>query len=289
MIPEAILSHVLPVERVIASSPLVCAGLFRCEPHHPLFSGGEPCSSFCVVFPREAAWIQHEGGRRFVADSSVATIYNQGQVYRRWRVGTRPDRCDWLAFRSDVIRDAVRACSEQDADHPSRPLRFGVAPVSAGIYAAQRRLFDALAAGRVQSPLEMEEPAIALLQAVVNSAYGVSRRRLSRPVSPRVRDSVEYVRHFIARRPEDRSTLAELASAIDLSPFHLCREFHALTGATISSYRTELRLRGSLERVAAGEDLTTIALSQGFVSHSHFTQAFRRLFGTTPSSLRAAR
>ena len=290
MSPEPILSHVLPVERVIGSSPLVCAGLFRCEPHDPIFPGGDPCSSFCIVFPREAAWIQHEGGPRFVADSSVATLYNQGQVYRRWKVGNRPDRCDWLAFRSDVVREAVRACNGHDADHPTSPLRFGFAPVSAAVYTEQRRLFEDLATGRSPGSLEMEEHALGLLQAVVKSAYGVSRlSELSRPVSTRARESVEYVRQIIARRPEDRSTLAELATAVHLSPFHLCREFHAATGMTISSYRTELRLRGSLERIAAGDDLTTIALAQGFVSHSHFTHAFRRHFGSPPSSFRATR
>jgi AraC-like DNA-binding protein len=48
-----------------------------------------------------------------------------------------------------------------------------------------------------------------------------------------------------------------------------------------------LRLHASLERVAEpGSDLTTVALDFGFASHSHFTAAFRRTFGLTPSALR---
>jgi AraC-like DNA-binding protein len=48
-----------------------------------------------------------------------------------------------------------------------------------------------------------------------------------------------------------------------------------------------LRLHTSLERVAEPRsDLTVIALDFGFASHSHFTAAFRRTFGLTPSALR---
>jgi AraC-like DNA-binding protein len=283
-----ILSRVLPVERVVAASPAVCAGLFRCEPTHPLFRGGEPCSSFCIVFPREAAWIQHEGGRRFLADASVATLYNQGQIYHRWAVGHRPDRADWLAFPAATVRDVVRTFDPAAADDPERPLRFGWAPVSATIYAAQRRLFDRLKSSSPQDLEDLEEHAVALLHHVVARAYGA---RTAAPVCARPsrsREAVEHARHLIGRRPEERASLSDLAAAAGLSPFQLCREFRAVTGTTISAYRTDLRVRASLERVIAGEDLTTIALSLGFVSHSHFTHAFRRVLGATPSSIRAA-
>jgi len=63
--------------------------------------------------------------------------------------------------------------------------------------------------------------------------------------------------------------------------------FRAVTGLTISGYRTQLRVRAALERVLAGDDLTATALSLGFDSHSHFTYAFRRTFGGPPSTLRA--
>src|SRR5688572_10540616 len=140
----SILSHLLPVERIVAASDPACAGQFRCPPDDPLFPGGQPCSSFCVVFPREAAWIQRDDGPRFVADTRVATLYNQGQLYRRWSIGRRPDRSDWLAFPAAVVRDAVRLYSPADAEGAGGPFRFGFAPVAANLYAAQRHLFDRL-------------------------------------------------------------------------------------------------------------------------------------------------
>ena len=65
----------------------------------------------------------------------------------------------------------------------------------------------------------------------------------------------------------------------------LCRLFRRHTGMTLHEYRTELRLRDALDRLASRRgDLTRIALDLGFSSHSHFTAAFRRAFGMTPTA-----
>src|SRR5687768_545682 len=163
-----ILTHVLPVERIVFSSSLVCAGLFRCRADDEYFPGGRPCSAHSVVFPRESVWIQHEHGRRFVGDPSVATLYNRGETYRRWSIGGRPDRCDWLAFPDALLRDAVREVAPAAADRPRGPFRPTAAPVSAQLYAAQRRLFVSLIEnGRNDAdPLRVEERAMTLLRAV---------------------------------------------------------------------------------------------------------------------------
>jgi AraC family transcriptional regulator len=47
-------------------------------------------------------------------------------------------------------------------------------------------------------------------------------------------------------------------------------------------------LRVALERLSEGDcDLTELALNLGFSSHSHFTDAFKREFGRTPSEEKA--
>ena len=287
---DLILSHVLRVERIVFESDVVCAGLFRCAPEDPLFPGGSPCSAHSIVFPREVAWIQHEGGPRFVADTSMATIYNRGQVYRRWNIGARPDRSDWLAFPDTVIRDAVTRFNGADGDRQATPLRHVCAPVDADLYARQRRLFAALEQQTAGDALAVEECALGLLEAVLLSAYGASHPQRSNPrLSRRTADAIEFARFAIAREPGSRHSLPSLARACGLSPFHLCREFRRITGQTITAYRTQLRLRHSLEQVAAGVDLSTVALDLGFTSHSHFSAAFRRTFGIVPSSLRQGR
>jgi AraC-like DNA-binding protein len=123
---------------------------------------------------------------------------------------------------------------------------------------------------------------------VVARAYGARASvRLSRRSARRV-EAIERVREALAADPAAPVSLRVLAVHAGLSPFQLCRAFRRQTGLTLTAYRNELRLRQSLERVASGEELTGVALDLGFSSHSHFSSAFRRCFGTTPSVFRRA-
>jgi hypothetical protein len=121
-----------------------------------LFAGGHPSTAHCIVFPRNAVWIQHDGGARFVADASIATIYNQGQSYRRWAISADGDRCDWIAFDVDVVRDVIAAVSPPDSE-AVWPFRFEWAPVDSRFYAAQRQLFQALDARDQHDPMSTDE------------------------------------------------------------------------------------------------------------------------------------
>ena len=79
-----------------------------------------------------------------------------------------------------------------------------------------------------------------------------------------------------------------IARSVGLSPFHLCRVFRRVTGRTLHQYWTTLRLRVAVDRLSHGKvDLAQLSLDLGFSSHSHFTMAFRREYGLTPSAYRS--
>jgi AraC family transcriptional regulator len=122
---------------------------------------------------------------------------------------------------------------------------------------------------------------------VEGGIIGVVPRRLA-PASPvRAAEVVERVRGHALARLDQRLTLTSLARVADCSPFQLCRAFRHATGGAVHQWLLRLRLQVSLERVAEPRrDLTGVALDLGFASHSHFTAAFRRTFGVTPSELR---
>lgn len=76
--------------------------------------------------------------------------------------------------------------------------------------------------------------------------------------------------------------LAERAG-VSLSRFlHL---FVQQTGTGVRCYRRWARMILAAEAVAAGGDLTRAAADAGFATPSHFSSAFRRMFGLTPSQL----
>lgn len=157
-------------------------------------------------------------------------------------------------------------------------------PVS---YLEQRRLIDYLRVSRRADPLRVEETVLRLLARAVRRAAGV--RRTAGP-HRRQRDLVADARLFVALHARERLRLSDLASHLSCSVFHLCRSFRAVEGTTIHAYQHDLRLRRALEDVTErGADLTSIALELGYSSHSHFTAAFRRRFGLTPSAFRRPR
>jgi AraC family transcriptional regulator len=82
-------------------------------------------------------------------------------------------------------------------------------------------------------------------------------------------------------------TLEDIAAEINYSPYHLAHIFRQQTGQTIHLYLNQMRLRTSLDYLQSGMDLTRLALTLGFSSHSHFTQAFRQAFGALPSQFRS--
>ncbi len=62
----------------------------------------------------------------------------------------------------------------------------------------------------------------------------------------------------------------------------LARLFEREAGMTFGSWRQQLRLLRSLELLAGGESVTSVALSLGYESLSAFVSMFRRNLGRTP-------
>jgi AraC-like DNA-binding protein len=94
----------------------------------------------------------------------------------------------------------------------------------------------------------------------------------------------------VASRYREALTLAQVAGAVESSPFHLSRLVKAATGMSIHRMIVRLRLRDALEQLLeTHESIAFVALSTGFASHSHLTDAFRREYGLPPSAIRARR
>jgi AraC-like DNA-binding protein len=77
-------------------------------------------------------------------------------------------------------------------------------------------------------------------------------------------------------------TLAELAQAAGLSPFHAARLFNRATGLPPHAWRNQVRLQRALAPLRAGVPVTDVAAASGFTDQSHFTRHFRRMFGVPP-------
>ena len=274
-----------PCDRVVFATGDVVAGEFRCPTSYPAFATAGRINHYIVAFPRTSVWIERETIPPFVADPGFATIYNPHQPYQRRPISPDGDLSDWLGVSERFTRDVVRQFNTHDADHPE-PLRHAAAAVSSETYLVQRQLFARIRGGDAE-PMEVEERALDILVAVLRSAYGASNRgrEVARPRRGRARrDLVESAKAVMLSRLFENSSVADLATDVDVSPYHLCRSFRAETGMTLHAYRRDIRLRTALGLTESYRgSLSALALRAGFYSHSHFTTAFLRAFGVSPS------
>lgn len=273
--------RVLPFERLLFASEAIAIGSHRLPAHHPQFESYGPTSGFLVVFPRNSTMLEYADGERFVGSPAVAPLYNRGQEYRRRRISAEGDHCDWFAIAPQVLREIVgrfdRAAAESD-----RPLRFSHVAVAPREYLEQRTLVDALA--ERSDPLFVEETTLALVARLLARAYTQRAGSVTRAQ----KDLAHAAASLISRTFARNLPLTAIAKRVGSSPFHLARAFRKTMGTTLHQHRTLLRLHASLSMLRdTSRDLSTIALDLGFSDHSHFTMAFRRRFGVTPSRYRA--
>ena len=257
-------------------------GAFRCPISHRSFSDSGPIQNDIFVFPRTSVRIRHSGGPSFVADQSVATIYNRGQIYDRASVSEEGDRSDWFSVPRPVATEAIVA----NGLEPGRrgPFGFALALISDATYLAQRRVFRL--AERKAPIHQIDEGIYAVLDDVVAAAALVPRER-SVTLTPRDAEVADEIRSLISARFDEEWPLSRLEHYFGMSAFRLCRAFRKATGGTIHRYLVTLRLRASLERLERPDvDIAALAFDLGFSSHSHFSLAFGRTFGSTPSACR---
>jgi AraC-like DNA-binding protein len=273
-----------PLERIVVRTALVAAGKWRCARAHPRFADTGPIEHYLVAFPRTAVRIRHAGGRPFVADATRFTMYNRGQRYTRAAVDEAGDRCDWWAVTAPLAQAIARDVDPRAPHDTERPFCFEGGPASAALYLRQRLLLRALDAGAVDR-FAAEEEIIALVALALRAAVGERSDASARAAH---RELAEATRVYLGVRYRDALSLGSVAAALGVSAYHLCRVFRQVTGVPMHRHLLALRLRAVLPQVAApGRDLAGVALDAGFASHSHFSAAFARHFGMTPSAWRA--
>jgi AraC-like DNA-binding protein len=233
------------------------------------------------VFPGTSVVIQHLGARPVLADRNLTIFYNAHDRYRRRLHDRRGDRCVFVAIEPGRFEELVGGSG----------VAFTHAPGDARAYLAQSKVVQRLRAGE-HDALAVEET---IAQAVQRSVECGLRHRARRTGRRRGTEAhhhglVEAARAALTESPGTRMSLGELARRLHVSEFHLARIFRARTGFTLHAYRNQLRLLLALDRIDDDDcDLAALASELGFSSHSHFTGAFRSLFGVPPSAVRERR
>jgi AraC-like DNA-binding protein len=243
---------------------------------------------YLIVIPWSPVRITHDGGRTIVAEPRTAVFYEPRQPYAAEQLVTRPERSYFIGLSQATMGECLRDDLEK--------LPFTHGPCDDQAFLAQRRLVMYLlkraGAAEAPEPLAVQEAALNLSAHLLRAA-GRARTAARRGPSPgsrtlrRRRECALAAQELLLRRYREPLSLPAIASAVGVSPFHLCRAFRAVVGESIHQYRTDLRLRAALEPLCESNfSLAHLALDLGFSSQSHFTTAFSARFGITPAALR---
>lgn len=249
----------------------------------------EAACEHAIAFVRRGAFWKHVRGETVLADANQVTFFQRDEGYRVSHPAGG-DACTTFGLRPDVLRELLAVHDPAAGEDDDRPFRVTSAPCSSKGHLLHHQLYQRLACGPCED-LAVEEIALALCGAVLAASVRTRHRQMpARASTLRAhRETVEAAKVTLRRGIGRKIALDEVAQSVHCSPYHLARVFQREAGVPMHRYLNRLRLHESLARMQDGErDLTHLALSLGFVDHSHFTNAFRREFGQAPSHCRGA-
>ncbi len=228
---------------------------------------------FHIVLPHRGSFVLHTGRAALQSDCNTAVFLGGDSEYA---VSHPAGGDESLVFTptNDILAelsgDALRPGAGAEASR-SRV-------VSPATQLAAKRLRQSASEG---DALELEERLLSFLRRLLADAGQLadSAERKDHP-------AVARAKAFLHAHLSDDPSLVQVAEAISVSPAHLTHIFHAAEGLPLYRYALRLRLAWALDRLDASESLTSLAMELGFSSHSHFTSAFRKAFGVSPSTLR---
>jgi len=264
--------------KTLLSTPIVsvcdvcCQGLCRHK------SAEEYTTATHLVFPYRGAYVRHLGRDEAVAEANQVLFFNANDGYQVSHPLRGGDCCLSLHVEEQLLRELTpKAVLREGPTLAFRQQRMRIDPRAQALVALLRHSLDK----GIAEPLEAESLALTLVrrtvrpQAMRAPAHSVTRQRL-----------VDRVKLLLTSNLSRRWTLADIAAEVGGSAVYLTQVFQQLEGLPLYRYQLNLRLARALDLMADYDDLTALSLELGFSSHSHFTAAFQRTYGRSPSEFR---
>jgi AraC-like DNA-binding protein len=278
------------------------ADLLTAEYHEHTFSPHWH-EAYAIPVIEDGAECYRYRGAQYVAEAGTVPVINPGELHTgsravdegwRYRVMYVPiDYLQGLAeeiagrmqplpwFGSEVIRDPDLA----------RRLSLAHRLLEADVD-RRRALSDAAAGNPLVTGVTLPGSDLLRVEGALVDALSTLLARHARTEAAPVRVSpndprVETMKALLAADLTAPLRVADLAKAVDLSPFHATRLFTQASGLPPHAWRTQLRLQRSLAPLRAGATVADVASATGFSDQSHFTRHFRRMFGVPPGRWQA--
>jgi AraC family transcriptional regulator len=257
---------------ILTLRDVYCQGTRQCS------SVQESASETQLVFPYRGVYVRHLGSDQAVAEANQVLLFNADEGYRVSHPVPGGDASLTLIVNEAQLREiAPRGLLRDGPIVAFRHQRLRIDPRAQALVALLRHSLRQ----NIAEPLEAESLALTLLQRALGprtthaAGASVGQQRL-----------VDRVKLVLASDLARRWTLAEIAAEVRGSPVYLTQVFQQVEGVPLYRYQLRLRLARALDLLAHYDDLTTLGMDLGFSSHSHFSAAFREVYGRSPSEFR---
>lgn len=264
--------------KTLLSTPIVSVRDVCCQGTCRHKSPEEFATATHLVFPYRGVYMRHLGQEDAVAEANQVLFFNKNDGYKVSHPINGGDSCLTLQVDEELLREL--APKELLRDGPTLAFRRQRMPIDPRAQALVALLRHSLDKG-IAEPLEAESLALTLVRRTLRPQ---ALRALTNSV-PRQK-LVDRVKLLLTSDLSRRWTLAEIAAEVGGSAVYLTQVFQQLEGMPLYRYQLNLRLARALDLMAEYDDLTALGLELGFSSHSHFTSAFQRTYGRSPSEFR---
>lgn len=248
---------------------VVCSGQCR-------HRSEEECTSAThLVFPYRGVFVRHVGRNDAVAEANQLLFFNEAEAYRISHPVEGGDACLDLVVEEAQLLELA----------PKEQLRSGATPA----FRRQRRRIDPRAQALVALLRHSLSRNVAEILEAETLALTLVRRSLGERTSHVAGAStgrqklVDRAKLVLSSDLSRRWTLAEIAAEVGVSPVYLTQMFQQVEAMPLYRYHLRLRLARALDLLGRYDNLTTLGMDLGFSSHSHFSSAFRQVYGRTPA------
>ncbi|HTX56598.1 MAG TPA: AraC family transcriptional regulator [Candidatus Acidoferrales bacterium] len=231
-----------------------------------------------LVFPYRGIYVRHLGHDDAVAEVNQVLLFNADEGYQVSHPVAGGDASLTVSVSASTLGEiASPRLLKRSLGLAFRQHRLRIDPRAQVLVTVLRHALHR----DTTEPLEADGLALTLVHRALGPrtthevGATAARRRL-----------VDRAKIVLASEPARRWTLAEVAAELSCSPVYLTQTFQKVEGLPLYHYQMRLRLAQALHKLAEYDDLTSLGLDLGFSSHSHFSAAFRRLYGHSPTEFR---
>lgn len=261
-------SHPLLATDTLAVWDVLCSGTCKHK------SDEECLTTTHLVFPYRGIYVHHMGQAETVAEANHVVFLNGGEPYQISHPVEGGDASLSIGIDEQTLLELVPADFVHTKDRTLFNRSHMRIDARAQLLAALVR--HRLARGIIET-LEAED----LILSLASRALG-ERTSCSASGSVGRQKLVNRAKLVLSSDLGRRWTLAEIGSAVGVSPVYLTQVFRQVEGLPLYRYQLQLRLAHALDLLDDCSDLTGLALDLGFSSYSHFSTAFKQAYGLTP-------